>query len=247
MTAPASPPRSRGVSSTVRAIARLLPLLLLALSLAACASSATSAPDLIGPYPSVTAVIRADVDGGQVELLGVRVSPVDLQSAATELAGALFGPDNIGEATPTNADTGAIPDTLLSTTVPVELSPAEVQLAISEQTVDAAVASLKPRSTAVWVCTDDQRSLQVVAQAPGAVSSDIASGTCQVAGSSIAKDGVSWTAAVTIGPVTEPSLVPELLWSMALLLGAAALGAFLWSRRAARRADAQPPTAAPVH
>jgi len=229
----------------VRTLNRVLAVVVL-LSLAGCASSGSAGPDLIGPYPSVTAVIKADADGGQLELLGVRVSAVEVRAAATQLAGALFGPENVGAASPTTADTtGVTSDALISTSVPVTIPTEGIQLAIEEATVDEALQPLKPRSTAVWVCTK-RRTAQVASQAPGAVSSDLVSGACQIVGSSIANDGIDWTATVTIGPVTSASLMPALAGGALLLLVIAALAA-VWIRRARRRRDAPPPHAAPVH
>ena len=117
------------------------------LGLAACASSGSAGPDLLGPYPSVTAVVRADAHGGRLDLLGVRVSGVELRSAATQLAADLFGAENVGEPTPTFADTSAVPSPLLSTSVPVTMPEAGIQLPIDEATVDQALRSLKPRSS----------------------------------------------------------------------------------------------------
>ena len=216
------------------------------LSLAACAASGSASPDLIGPYPSVTAVIRANADGGRLELLGVRVSPVELRSAATQLAGDLFGPENIGEASPTTAEDGATKDALLSTSVPVTIPDAGLQLPIDEATVDAALAPLKPRSNAVWACSE-RRTVEVASQAPGAVSSDAVSGSCQVVGSSIADDGVDWSATLTIGPVTDASLGPERIGGALVLVLVAALVAVVLIRRAGRKADVPPPGATPVH
>ncbi|MEP6759118.1 MAG: hypothetical protein ABJB55_07985 [Actinomycetota bacterium] len=221
-------------------------VLIAAVSLAACASPESAGPELIGPYPSVTAVIRADADGGRLDLLGVRVSAVELRAAATQLAAALFGSENVGEAAPTVADTSAVPHSLLTTSVPVAIPAPGVQLTIDEATVDQALGSLHPHSTAVWACSE-RRTVQVITQAPGAVSSDVVSGTCQVAGSSIVNDGTDWTAAVAIGPVTGPSLQPVLLWSAAFLLAAATLAAFLWSRRKRRRSEPEPSAVPPVH
>ena len=133
------------------------------------------------------------------------------------MASDLFGAENIGEATPTSADTGAIPDTLLSTSVQVPIPTEGMQLAINGTTVDEALRVLKPRSSALWACSD-RRTIQVATQAPGAVSSDVVSGVCQVVGSSIAKDGVDWTATLAIGPVTEASLLPVLVGSTIVLL-----------------------------
>jgi hypothetical protein len=194
----------------------------------------------------VTAVIRADADGGRLDLLGVGVSAVDLRSAASQMASDLFGADNVGDATPTSADTGAVPNTLLSTSVQVTIPTEGTQLAINETTVDEALRVLKPRSTALWACSD-RRTIQVATQAPGAVSSDVASGVCQVVGSSIAKDGVDWTATLAIGPVTEPSLLPVLVGSTIVLVIIAGLTAVVWIRRAHHRADARPSDPAPVH
>lgn len=228
----------------MKTLTRVLAVVVL-LSLAACASSESTGPDLIGPYPSVTALIKADADGGQLELLGVRVSAVELRAAATQLAGDLFGPENVGVASPTTADAGATADALLSTSVPVTIPTEGIQLAIDEATVDQALQSLKPRSTAVWACTK-RRSVQVATQAPGAVSSDVATGACQIVGSSIANDGIDWTATLTIGPVTSASLLPALVGGALLLLVIAALAA-VWIRRARRRHEFPPPDAAPVH
>jgi hypothetical protein len=191
-------------------------------------------------------VIRANADGGRLDLLGVGVSAVDLRSAASQMASDLFGVDNVGDATPTSADTGAVPNTLLSTSVQVTIPTEGTQLAINETTVDEALRVLKPRSTALWACSD-RRTIQVATQAPGAVSSDVASGVCQVVGSSIAKDGVDWTATLAIGPVTEPSLLPVLVGSTIVLVIIAGLTALVWIRRAHRPADARPSDPAPVH
>ncbi len=229
----------------MKALTRAL-LALAVFALAACAASESASPDLVGPYPAVTAVIRADADGGRLDLLGVRVSAVDLRAAATKLATDLFGAENVGEATPTSADTGATPDTLLSTSVPLTIPAAGMQLAVDEATVDRALGPLGPRSSSLWGCSS-QRTMQIATQAPGAVSSDLGSGVCQIVGSSIADDGIDWTATVAIGPVTEPSLVPKLVLGISLLLLVAGITAFLWLRRARRRGDFPPPDAAPVH
>ena len=194
----------------------------------------------------MTAVIRADADGGRLDLVGAQVSAVDLRTAATQMASDLFGVENIGEATPTSADTGAIPETLLSTSVPVTIPTEGAQLAINGTTVDEALRVLKPRSTSLWACSD-RRTIQVATQAPGAVSTDVVSGICQVVGTSIAKDGVDWTATLAIGPVTEASLLPVLAGSTILLLIIAGLVALVWIRRSHRRADGRPSDPAPVH
>ncbi len=229
----------------MRSATRLL-LFVVVFALGACAASESSSPDLTGPYPSVTAVIRADADGGRLDLVGAQVSAVDLRIAATQMASDLFGAENIGEATPTSADTGAIPETLLSTSVPVTIPTGGTQLAIDGTTVDEALRVLKPRSTSLWACSD-RRTIQVATQAPGAVSTDIVSGICQVVGTSIAKDGVDWTATLAIGPVTEASLLPVLAGSTILLLIIAGLVALVWIRRSHRRADGRPTDPAPVH
>ena len=229
----------------MRTATRLL-LVVAVIALGACAASESSSPDLTGPYPSVTAVIRADADGGRLDLFGVGVSAVDLRSAATQMASDLFGADNIGEATPTSADTGAVPNTLLSTSVQVPIPTEGTQLAINETTVDEALRVLNPRSTSLRACTD-RRTIQVATQAPGAVSSDVASGVCQVVGSSIAKDGVDWTATLAIGPVTEASLLPVLVGSTIALVMIAALTAIVFIRLAHLRSDARPSHPAPVH
>jgi hypothetical protein len=229
----------------VKRVTPLLLVLITALGLAACASSGSAGPDLIGPYPSVTAVVRADAQGARLDVLGVRVSAVGLRAAAMQLAVDLFGSDNVGEATPTVADTSATPAALLTTSVPVTIPEAGIRLAIDEATVQQALRPLKPRSTAVWACSE-RRTVQIETQAPVAVSSDLSSGTCQVAGSSIVNDGIDWAAVVAIGPVTGQSLLPVLL-SSAAVLAAAALGVFLWVRRKRARAETEPPAAAPVH
>ena len=230
----------------MRTATRRLLLVVVAGALAACAASESSSPDLTGPYPSVTAVIRADADGGRLDLVGAQVSAVDLRIAATQMASDLFGAENIGEATPTSADTGAIPETLLSTSVPVTIPTGGAQLAINGTTVDEDLRVLKPRSTSLWACSD-RRTIQVATQAPGAVSTDVVSGICQVVGTSIAKDGVDWTATLAIGPVTEASSLPVLAGSTILLLIIAGLVALFWIRRSRRRADGRPSDPAPVH
>jgi len=228
----------------VKRVARVLAALAL-VALAGCAASESAVPDLSGPYPSVTAVIRADAAGGSLELLGVRVSAVDLRSAAEQLAGDLFGPENVGEASPTSADAGATKDALLSTSVPVTIPVAGIELPIDEATVDPPLRSLQPRSTSVWACSE-RRSVQVVSQTPGAVSSDAVSGSCQVVGSSIADDGLDWSATVSIGPVTDASVVPALVGGALFLVLIAVLAA-VWIRRARHTEHVRPPGAAPVH
>ena len=229
----------------MKALTRAL-LVVAIVVLAGCAASESASPDLVGPYPAVTAVIRADADGGRLDLLGVRVSAVDLRASATKLATDLFGAENVGEATPTDADTGATPDTLLSTSVPVSIPTEGMQLAVDEATVDAALGPLGPRSSSLWGCSD-RRTMQIATQAPGAVSSDLGSGVCQIVGSSIADDGIDWTATLAIGPVTRPSLVPASVGGIALLLVIAGIVAFVWRRRASRRGDVPPSDRPPVH
>jgi hypothetical protein len=116
--------------------------------------------------------------------------------------------------------------------------------------MSSALTSVHPKAVGVWVCTDDRRSLTVDSAAPGAVSSDVVSGQCQVAGSTLAHDGQTWTANVSVGPVEAPSKLPWLIGAaivVALIVGAW----FLWPRRSKQleTSSASPPLppVPPVH
>ena len=114
---------------------------------------------------------------------------------------------------------------------------------------EAARRLTHPKALGVWVCTDDRRSLTVDSTAPGAVSSDLVSGQCQVAGSTLAHDGVNWTAKVSVGAVEPPSKLPWLIGALVLV---AIVAGGVWLLRARRgqqpRVVSPPlPPAPPVH
>jgi hypothetical protein len=121
---------------------------------------------------------------------------------------------------------------------------------LDSDSMSSALTSVHPKAVGVWVCTDDRRSLTVDSAAPGAVSSDVVSGQCQVAGSTLAHDGQTWTANVSVGPVEAPSKLPWLIGAaivVALIVGAW----FLWPRRSKQleTSSASPPLppVPPVH
>ena len=86
-------------------------------------------------------------------------------------------------------------------TVPITLPTGAMSFSLDSTSMSAALKQVRPKAVGVWVCTDDRRSLTVDSTAPGAVSSDVVSGQCQVAGSTLARDNVTWTAKVDVGAV----------------------------------------------
>ena len=200
----------------------------LALGLAACSGSESSSQQLpIGPEPSITVLLRVGGDAGtEVQLLGTGTTQASLDVAASAVAKTAFP----------NAQVGA-PELATSTdpaltvaTVPVQLPSGAMTFNLDNEGMSSALEGVHPKALGVWVCTDDRRSLTVDSTAPGAVSSDVVSGQCQVAGSTLAHDGVTWTAKVVVGGVEPPSKLPWLIAAVVLVL--IGVGAwFLWPRR----------------
>ena len=221
----------------------------LALGLAACSSSDPSSQQLpIGPEPSITVLLRVGGDGGsEVQLLGTGTTQASLDVAATAVAKAAFPNAQVG---PPELATSTDPD-LTVATVPVQLPSGAMTFNLDNDGMFSALQGVHPKALGVWVCTDDRRSLTVDSTAPGAVSSDVATGQCQVAGSTLAHDGQTWTATVVVGGVEPPSKLPWLIAAAVLVL--IGLGAwFLWPRRSkllqTTTSSAPPlPPAPPVH
>lgn len=226
MTLGLVPERSRlrlaGLSAAVVAIA--------CLALAACSATGESSSEQlpIGPAPSITVLLR--VGGGEattVQLLGTGTSQSALDTAAGAVANVAFPNAQVGPAEqPTNSD----PE-LTVATVPVQLPTDPITFDLDSGHMSAALASVHPKALGVWVCTDDRRSLTVDSTAPGAVSSDLVSGQCQVAGSTLAHDGVTWTAKVSVGAVEPPSKLP---WLIAAGVVVVLIGGAVWLLRARR-------------
>ena len=200
----------------------------LAVTLAACSASESSSEQLpIGPAPSITVLLRVGGDGGtSVQLLATGATQQALDVAAGAVAQAAFPTAQVGAPrASTSTDSG-----LTVSTVPVQLPTTAMDFTLDSDSMSAALRPVHPKAVGVWVCTDDRRSLSVDSAAPGAISSDIVSGQCQVAGSTLAHDGVTWTTKVSVGAVEAPSKLPWLIAAavvIALVLGAW----FLWPRR----------------
>jgi len=227
----------------------------LALGLAACSASESSSEQLpIGPAPSITVLLRVGGDGGtSVQLLATGATQEALNAAAGAVARAAFPTAAFPTAqigapqASTSTDSG-----LTVSTVPVQLPTTAMDFTLDSDSMSAALQPVHPKAVGVWVCTDDRRSLSVNSAAPGAVSSDIVSGQCQVAGSTLAHDGplAAWTTKVSVGAVEAPSKLPWLIGAaivVALILGAW----FLWPRRSKQleTSSASPPLppVPPVH
>ena len=222
----------------------------LALALAGCSASESSSEQLpIGPAPSITVLLRVGGDGGtSVQLLATGATQEALDVAAGAVAEAAFPTAQVGAPqAPTSTDSG-----LTVSTVPVQLPTTAMDFTLDSDSMSAALRPVHPKAVGVWVCTDDRRSLSVDSAAPGAISSDIVSGQCQVAGSTLAHDGegAAWTAKVSVGGVEPPSKLPWLIAAavvIALILGAW----FLWPRRSKtlETTSASPPLppVPPVH
>jgi len=220
----------------------------LALGLAACSASESSSEQLpIGPAPSITVLLRVGGDGGtSVQLLGTGTTQSALDAAASAVAKAAFPTAQVGAPqAASSTDAG-----LTVATVPVQLSTDAMAFTLDSGSMSSALTPVHPKAVGVWVCTDDRRSLTIDSAAPGAVSSDVVSGQCQVAGSTLAHDGLTWTAKVSVGPVEAPSKLPWLIGAaivVALILGAW----FLWPRRSKllETSSASPPLppVPPVH
>jgi hypothetical protein len=220
----------------------------LALALAACSASESSSEQLpIGPAPSITVLLRVGGNGGtSVQLLGTGTTQSALNAAAGAVANAAFPTAQVGAPqAASSTDAG-----LTVSTVPVQLPTDAMAFTLDSDSMWAALTPVHPKAVGVWVCTDDRRSLTVDSAAPGAVSSNVVSGQCQVAGSTLARDGLTWTAKVSVGPVGAPSKLPWLIGAaivVALMIGAW----FLWPRRAKQleTSSASPPLppVPPVH
>jgi hypothetical protein len=215
------------------------------LASAACAASSSSDQIPIGPKPSVSVLLRVAADAGtSVQLIGTGTTQAALDVAAGEVAKAAFpdvqpGPPQL--ASPTD-------DGLTVATVPITLPTDAMSFRLDSTSMSSALNLVHPKAVGVWVCTDDRRSLTVDSTAPGAVSSDIVSGQCQVAGSTLAHDNVTWTAKVDVGAVEPPSRLPVLIVAVIVLV--LIVGAVLVLRmRRTGAPDAAPPTPAgpPVH
>jgi hypothetical protein len=233
-------PADRPVDRPTRGAAWCL-LALLACLLAACAASSSTDQIPVGPKPAVTVLLRLrSPDGPQVQLLATGVDLPTLNAAATAVARAIFPGGNPGATVGTgNAADGA------SSGVPITFPDEEQAFTVTSDQVGTALAQIAPRSTAVWACTDGRRTVQVETQAPGAVSSDVSSGSCKIVGSSLADDGVTWTATVTVGALQPPSLLPVAIVTSVVLvlltLGIAFLRGRAASREAARAAGPSEP------
>lgn len=233
----------------VRVVALACGLLAGGFSLAACAAGGSSSSEQqpVGPSPAVTVIVRVGgSDGSSVELVGLGTDPVELGRATSDIAALVAGASNVGTVAPgvssIAAGTDAAQDPVLSSTVPISVSDQAFTIDLHSDAIGQALADIRPRSTAVWVCTDRSRTVQVNSQAPGAVSTDVASGTCQSAGSSLWRDGVTWTATAAIGPVTGPSKLPWLIGILIVIAAVVGTVAYIRARR-----DASDPLLPPVH
>jgi hypothetical protein len=236
------------VRSSLRRPVMLSLIACLALAFAACSASESSSEQLpIGPAPSITVLLRVGGDGGtSVQLLATGATQEALDVAADAVARTAFPTAQVGPLqAPSSTDSG-----LTVSTVPVQLPSTAIAFDLDSDSMSAALKPVHPKAVGVWVCTDDRRSLSVDSAAPGAISSDIVSGQCQVAGSTLAHDGVTWTTKVSVGPVEPPSKLPWLIGAavvVALILGAW----FLWPRRSEQleTTSASPPLppVPPVH
>ena len=212
---------------------------------AACAASSSSDQIPIGPKPSVSVLLRVAADAGtSVQLIGTGTTQAALDVAAGEVAKAAFpgvqpGPPQL--ASPTD-------DGLTVATVPITLPTDAMSFSLDSTSMSSALNLVHPKAVGVWVCTDDRRSLTVDSTAPGAVSSDVVSGQCQVAGSTLAHDNVTWTAKVDVGAVEPPSKLPVLIVAVIVLILIVGAVVVLRMRRTGAP-DAAPPTPAgpPVH
>lgn len=220
---------------------------LFGLALAACSASGSSSDQLpIGPAPSITVLLRVGGDTGTtVQLLGTGTTQAELDAAARAVAAAAFPNAQVGPAqAPTTTDAG-----LTVATVPVQLSTDAMTFDLNSDGIATALKPVHPKALGVWVCTDNRRSLSVETSAPGAVSSDIVSGQCQIAGSTLAHDGLTWTATVSVGPVEPPSKLPWLIGAAVVVLLIVGTIWLLRSRRPAEEPVIGPPLppAPPVH
>src|SRR5689334_5963441 len=206
----------RSTPRAARRYAGLAVLASLAFGLAACSASGSSSEQLpIGPAPSITVLVRVGGDAGtSVQLLGTGTDQATLDAAAGAVARTAFPNAQVGAPeAPSGSDPG-----LTVSTVPVQLSADQMTFDLDSDGMSAALKPVHPKALGVWVCTDDRRSLSVETTAAGAVSSDVVSGQCQVAGSTLAHDGLTWTATVSVGAVEPPSKLPWLIGAVVVVL-----------------------------
>jgi len=212
---------------------------------AACATSSSSDQIPIGPKPSVTVLLRVAADAGtSVQLLATGTTQAALDVAAVEVAKTAFPGAQPGAPELASPSDGG----LTVATVPITLPTDAMSFSLDSTSMSSALNLVHPKAVGVWVCTDDRRSLTVDSTAPGAVSSDVVSGQCQVAGSTLAHDNVTWTAKVAVGAVEPPSKLPVLVVAVIVLL--LIVGAVLFLRmRPTGGSGAGPPMPAqpPVH
>jgi hypothetical protein len=154
----------------------------------------------------------------------------------------IVDPEKVGTVVPGVSSSPGEQDQLVSVSAPITVTDEALTVELRSDAIAEALAGIRPRSTDVWVCTDGSRTLQVSSQAPGAVSTDVVSGTCQSAGSSLLRDGVVWTATAAIGPVTGPSRLP---WLIGIVVVLALIAGAVWYIR--YRRDAAAPILPPVH
>jgi hypothetical protein len=211
-------------------------------SLVACATSSSTDQAPTGPKPSVTVLLRVrSPDGPQVQLIATGVEQPALDAATSDVAASVF-PD--GEAGAAHATSTTVEHATASA-VPITVPDQAMTLTITREQIDAALAAIHPapRSVAVWACSDGRRTIQVTTQAAGAVSSDVASGSCKIVGTSLVDDRLGWTSTVVIGELEPPSLLPVAIVTSVVLVLIALGIALLRGRAAAREAAA---TAAPA-
>ena len=231
----ASPATDRRVRHGVRPASWCL-LAVIACGLVACATSSSTDQIPRGPKPAVTVLLRLrSPDGPQVELLATGVEQPTLDAATSAVASSIFpgGQSSAPQASPTTVPHAA------ASAVPIVFPDEEQTFEVTSQQIDGALATIDPRSVAVWACTDGRRSILVTTQAPGAVSSDVSSGSCKIVGSSLADDGISWTATVSVGALQPPSLLPVAIATSVVLVLVTLLVALLRGRAASRRAARQ--------
>lgn len=238
MTDP-TPAPDRSTLRVRQRAASLVAVACLALVLAACSASDSSSGQLpTGPTPSISVLLR--VGGGAattVQLLGAGTSQEALDAAAGAVARAAFPNAQVG-----SPETAAQTDPGLTVaTVPVQLPTGAMAFNLDSGSISSALKAAHPKAIGVWVCTDNRRSLTVDTTAPGAVSSDVVSGQCQVAGSTLAHDGLTWTAAVSVGPIEPPSKLP---WLIGAAIVVALIAGGIWlmrTRRAPEETIGSPP------
>jgi hypothetical protein len=226
----ATAPTDRPVRRAARPAVWCL-LALLASLLTACAASSSTDQIPTGPQPAVTILLRVrSPDGPQVQLLATGVDQPTLDAATSAVARSIFPSGQAAAPVATGATVGA------SSAVPITFPDDEQTFTVTRAQVDGALGDIKPRSTAVWACTDGRRTVQVANEAPGNVSSDVTSGSCKIVGSSLADDGISWTATVTVGSLQAPSLLPVAVATSVVLVLLTLAIAFLRGRRASKEA-----------